>query len=517
MTLTYEILKDKILGCWNGKNAGGVLGAPYEECPRMTHDVKFYAQDLHGNPPGNDDVDLQLVFLNAVEKFGKRTDSHILADYWLSHIIPNWSEYGLAKRNLRSGILPPLSGYLDNPYKDSNGAWIRTELWACMAPGHPDVAVRYAYEDAIVDHADEGVYSTVFTAALESAAFVESDIKKLIEIALTYIPEDCLTAKAVRLVMDAYSAGKSWKEARAALFLEYPGTFGVTYVKYNELSSEFPNGDPGMDAPNSMGIVTIGLLFGEGDFAKAICTTVNCGEDTDCTAATIGAIYGIVMGCAALPEEWLEPLDGVINTCCVDLATNIPLPHTTEELTDRVVRCIPVMLDRKYVNFELGGVSVEALDSLACPPTYEYIPHISGNKKDKSLSVGELVALSPFSVRYETESLGVILDYVSEPYIALGETKTLRLTVWDMNLFNTPGEWAEVRIYADPGVALPEGGVVSAPLMSTYKTRTVIDVPVTLESATAPKVNVVFDISVVGRSSNVTLKATLFPGKHKTV
>jgi hypothetical protein len=171
----------------------------------------------------------------------------------------------------------------------------------------------------------------------------------------------------------------------------------------------------------------------------------------------------------------------------------------------------------KYVNFELGGVSVEALDRLECPPTYEYIPHISGNKKDKSLSVGELVALSPFSVRYETESLGVILDYVSEPYIALGETKTLRLTVWDMNLFNTPGEWAEVRIYADPGVALPEGGVVSAPLMSTYKTRTVIDVPVTLESATAPKVNVVFDISVVGRSSNVTLKATLFPGKHKTV
>lgn len=28
MNLDFQTLKDKILGCWNGKNIGGVLGAP---------------------------------------------------------------------------------------------------------------------------------------------------------------------------------------------------------------------------------------------------------------------------------------------------------------------------------------------------------------------------------------------------------------------------------------------------------------------------------------------------------
>ena len=63
MDISYAKLRDKILGCWNGKNVGGVLGGPYEECPRMVHDVHFYAQDINGNPPGNDDLDLQLVWL----------------------------------------------------------------------------------------------------------------------------------------------------------------------------------------------------------------------------------------------------------------------------------------------------------------------------------------------------------------------------------------------------------------------------------------------------------------------
>ena len=81
---------------------------------------------------------------------------------------------------------------MDNTYKNSNGCWIRSELWACLAPGHPEIATRYAFEDAIVDHANEGMYGEIFTAALQSAAFAESDREKLIDIGLSYIPEDCL-------------------------------------------------------------------------------------------------------------------------------------------------------------------------------------------------------------------------------------------------------------------------------------------------------------------------------------
>ena len=55
MTLTYEILKDKILGCWNGKNAGGVLGAPYEDSclefffAPMDGDIRYFNIEFNSN------------------------------------------------------------------------------------------------------------------------------------------------------------------------------------------------------------------------------------------------------------------------------------------------------------------------------------------------------------------------------------------------------------------------------------------------------------------------------------
>ena len=172
MNISKESYRNKVRGCWMGKNIGGTLGAPFEGI-RISEDIEFYTEDLSKGAIPNDDLDLQLAFLNAAERFGKAVDAKILAEYWVTAITPNWAEYGVGKTNLRLGLQPPVSGGFVNHYKDSNGAWIRSELWACLMPGHPELAVRYAYQDAIVDHADEGVYAEVFTAALESAAFAE--------------------------------------------------------------------------------------------------------------------------------------------------------------------------------------------------------------------------------------------------------------------------------------------------------------------------------------------------------
>lgn len=34
MKLEYPVYRDKVMGCWAGKNVGGVLGAPFE-CKRQ--------------------------------------------------------------------------------------------------------------------------------------------------------------------------------------------------------------------------------------------------------------------------------------------------------------------------------------------------------------------------------------------------------------------------------------------------------------------------------------------------
>lgn len=342
MQLSREDYLDKVMGCWLGKNIGGTLGAPMEWY-RQINNVSFYTQELKGDPVPNDDLDLQLVWLHALEQHGVDIDAKTLADYWLMFVGPHFSEYGTAKSNLRFGLLPPLSGTVDNPYKDSCGAFIRTEIWACIAPGLPEVAARYAYEDAIVDHGDgEGTYAAVFTAALQSAAFVISDVRKLIDIGLSYIPADCGVAKAIALVVALVGKGKEWREIRDDILRQYRGSTCFndrSRISDADFKKGFFEGKVGYDVPSNIAIYILGLLLGEDDFDKILCITVNCGEDTDCTAATVGALWGIIHGGDAIPEKWIEPIGRNIQTICVNSAELYPpLPKTVEELTDRTER-----------------------------------------------------------------------------------------------------------------------------------------------------------------------------------
>ena len=165
MRLDLATYRDKVLGCWVGKNIGGVLGAPFEG-RRQFNDNTFYAQDLREGPPANDDLDLQIVWLAAVERYGRQVDAAILGDYWLSYIIPNWVEYGMGKANMRAGFQPPISGSLDNDFKTLRGLHPFRDL-GLPGPGQPGVGRPLRVRDAVVDHAEDGMHAEVFCAALQ--------------------------------------------------------------------------------------------------------------------------------------------------------------------------------------------------------------------------------------------------------------------------------------------------------------------------------------------------------------
>ena len=315
----YEF-RDKVLGCWQGKNIGGTLGAPMEGT-RQLGDISFYTQETAGRPAPNDDLDLQLVWLLAVEQNGAyRLNERILGEYWMRYITGPWNEYGVGKINMANGLVPPLSGACNNEqWKNSNGAWIRSEIWACLFPGAPDDALEFAWCDACVDHADDGIYAELFTTALESAAFVESDIRKLIDIALAKIPADCRVARSVGIAIREYEAGHDFKTARNAVVDD--------------------SADLGwFQAPANVAFAVIGLLYGEGDFGRSLCCAVNCGDDTDCTGATVGAVLGIVKGRSGIPAEWIEPIGETIRTVAID-PFHAEAPADLDELTERVIRC----------------------------------------------------------------------------------------------------------------------------------------------------------------------------------
>ncbi|MGI5959694.1 MAG: ADP-ribosylglycohydrolase family protein [Massiliimalia sp.] len=320
-----ETLKDKIYACWIGKNIGGTMGTPYEGT-REILDLSGFSTEPGVVLP-NDDLDLQLVWLRAMDELGPEgVDEQSLAEYWITYIGPNWNEYGIGKNNLRDGLLPPLSGQCFNEqWLHSNGAWIRTEIWACLYPGSPENAIRYAFYDACVDHGyGEGTYAAIFIAAMESAAFVFDDIQVLLDIGLSKIPADCRVAKSVQLVRECYENGVYWKETRERL-VEQSRDIGW------------------FQAPANVGFVVLGLLYGQCDFKKSMILALNCGDDTDCTGATVGSLLGIMKGTAGIPADWRQYIGDSIVTIC-NLNGHGAWPKSNLELTDQVMNLHPVTL-----------------------------------------------------------------------------------------------------------------------------------------------------------------------------
>lgn len=363
--MQYATYLDKVRACWLGKNIGGTLGAPFESF-RCALDLDYYTHDLSKGVLPNDDLDLQLIWLNAAERHGRAVDAEILSNYWLSGITAYWSEYGAGMNNLENGILPPCSGTYKNVFSESCGAFIRSEIWACLNPGQPQQAVKYAYEDACIDHSGEGIYAALFCAAVQSAAFAETDMHKLIDIGLSYIPADCQVANAIAIARAAYAEGVDWKEARRRILQAVPGTFGL---RYSPQEAGIPDGKLGFDAPSNIGLMVMAWLFGENDFSKAICIAAGAGEDADCTAGTLGAIFGIINGTAGIDEKWLQPIGDEIKTVAITRASlTLKIPETVSQLTERVVALMPVFMQGHLAVSEAGVMDILPAEALEKQP-----------------------------------------------------------------------------------------------------------------------------------------------------
>lgn len=309
-----ENYREKIMGCWLGKAVGGTLGMPYEGYAGPLN-LSFYDPVPETMIP-NDDLDLQVLWACLLdEQASPMVGPDLFIKGWKEHIDFPWDEYGVCKRNLADGILPPLTGSYDNWFINGMGAAIRSELWACLAPGNPELAAAYAREDACLDHAEEGLWAEVWLAALQSAAFVEQDIKKVIDVGLQFIPTDSEIHAAIVDTQAWWSASGDWVQVREQILVKY-GHENFTNVTEN------------------LAFILLALLDGDGDFSRSICTATNCGKDTDCTAATVGALLGILKPCS-IEEKWLQPIGR--NLVLSQEITGIKPPATLDTFTDMVM------------------------------------------------------------------------------------------------------------------------------------------------------------------------------------
>ena len=486
-----SVFKEKVLGCWYGKNIGGTLGAPFE-WKRQFNEVTGYTQKLRGKPLPNDDLDLQLLWLIAAEEQKLRLTPQVLGYYFSMFVAPHWAEYGISKANMKLGMLPPESGRANNVYRHSCGSYIRSELWACIAAGDPALAAKYMIADSCVDHGgnSEGTYAAVFIAAMEAAAFVVSDIEELIGIGLSYIPADCGIAGVAALARSCFERGTDYHDARDEIFRSFRG---APFIRGDgddaridccerDAKLNFDSGIKGYDVVANIGIVLLGLLYGQGDFGKSLCIAVNCGEDTDCTAATLGALLGILYGRKGIPEKWLRPIGNEIVTACLNIGElQGRLPATVGELTDRVM----------------------ALHTL----------HESLNGAGRQLACGEGCPQKPYGradcVRHSFVFFDVYVAYPDGQYLKGGKG---RVVIEVENRFRAPENLC-YRWFLEDGFTVSDrvGAVYSA--SGTYGDTVVrLEFELSCEGEAGLKSDFLFELGVVGRAYPMPVPVTFFSG-----
>jgi len=323
--LSDEGLYDKIYGAWLGRCAGCLLGKPVEGWPRGRIErylelAGAYPLDnyfplitpvpdgytlhrSHGEAmlgsirymPRDDDIDYTIIGLHVLEDHGISFTTADVAGEWLTHLPyrMTYTAERVAYRNLVNGISPPETASYRNPYREWIGAQIRADIWGYVTPGMPELGAEYAHRDASLSHVKNGIYGEMFVSAMLSAAFTTDDVREIIGIGLSEIPEGSRLAEAIKDVLDWREEHGDWRGAWDEVMEKYGGYHPVHTI-------------------NNAALVLLGLLYGDGDFGRTIAISVMAGHDTDCNGATAGSVMGAILGAEALPEKWIAPMnDGV--------------------------------------------------------------------------------------------------------------------------------------------------------------------------------------------------------------
>lgn len=320
-----------MLGGWRGRAAGCLLGKPVEKIHRTgireileatgrwPLDGYFTAvglpeevsarwpwnkasrptslvENIDGMPE-DDDLNYPLLALILLEKHGADFTTDDVAQLWLTELPGGrvFTAERAAYRNLLDGVSPPETATRHNPYREWIGAQIRGDLYGWVRPGDPRAAAELAWRDARLSHTRNGLYGAMYTAALISAACVADDVDTVIDAGLSVVPADSRFAQAVRFARRA-----------AADNADFEACVDRIYERYGDLHW--------VHVLNNAALLTAALAASGGDYTAAICKTVVGGWDTDSTGATAGSVLGTLLGAAALPARWIDPLRDRLTT-----------------------------------------------------------------------------------------------------------------------------------------------------------------------------------------------------------
>jgi ADP-ribosylglycohydrolase len=304
----YAGVLGKIIGVYVGRPFEGWT---YERIMNELGEIWYYVHDKLDSllVLTDDDVTGTFTFLRALPDYGNSRDltPAQIGRTWMNYLIEErtilwWGGLGNSTEHtaflrLKDGIEAPRSGSIALNSKvvaEQIGAQIFIDGWAMVAPGDPELAADLARRAASVSHDGEAIYGAQVLAAMEAQAFVESDIAKLIDTGVSFIPQDSVIARMIGDIREWRAKEPDWRKGFELLAANYG------YDKYGGNCHMVPN----------HGLIILSLLYGDDDFQKTLMIVNTCGWDTDCNSGNVGCLMGIKDGLAGINAgpDWRGPV-----------------------------------------------------------------------------------------------------------------------------------------------------------------------------------------------------------------
>ena len=296
-----------------GKIIGVYLGRPFEGWTNAQIEARLGEITGYVDGPGplvltDDDISGTFTFLRALEDYGPDVTTAQIGQTWLNYVIEQrttlwWGGVGASAEHtaylrLMDGTPGPQPGTLS----EQIGAQIFIDGWAMACPGDPERAADLARRAAAVSHGGEAVYAAQVVAAMESQAFVEPDLTRLLDTGTSFVPADSVIARVHDDVREWHAADADWRRTRARIEERYG------YHRYRGLCHVVPN----------HALIVLGLLYGDGDFDRSLMVVNTAGWDTDCNSGNLGCLLGIRGGLEAIGPRWREPVSDRIYLSSAD-------------------------------------------------------------------------------------------------------------------------------------------------------------------------------------------------------
>lgn len=285
--VSREELLDRIYGGWVGMLIGGIEGLPHEF--KYNEEPRESLPDFPYLPEGartDDDNDFELTHLFFMDKENvlKITYPRIV-EIWKANMNTGiWVANKRARELMDQGMIPPATG---DPKNNDRAAFnlagqFCTESYGIVSPGMPQAAADIGIHYAHISVSGESIQAAQFWTTLISLnAFYKGPMERLIKDALKAVDPTSAMNEAVLDAIKTYNENpKDWKTARRIFFNKW-----CVERKWD-----------GNSTPLDGGFVILALLYGEGDFYKSLQYAMALGLDSDCNAATAGAVIGVNIG-----------------------------------------------------------------------------------------------------------------------------------------------------------------------------------------------------------------------------